>query len=169
MFDEVKDISQLNGEEWVKAKEIERVFTELVDEARRTLPCGVLRMTTDLFYNLVGKQITPCAISPSAQGGIHFMVVGKSKDELVAVVVVPPNWAELVKQDRKMQMGGVVYTASKAKDFATGGFQSDPEGVEKRAKQHEAAYLHSLREIDPDWTPNEYQRRVMMQFPEGLG
>ena len=76
---------------------------------------------------------------------LHFMGLIKNradgKDR--GVVLIPLNWVKLFSVDPWLQLGAVMYSASKARDFWNKKITDEASGleVERRAKAYEAEFL----------------------------
>ncbi len=140
----------------------------------RAKPHKVINDLCRLFYDLVGSRVTATTITPSVKS-LHFWTeIKENKDFMksprkLAVVMCPMEFADMVQEDLHMQMGGIVFCASKARDYWNNQFtcQEDSKTVMERAYAHEAEYLHTLVGLK-DFDPNEYQKKVMRDYPKGV-
>jgi hypothetical protein len=122
-----------------------------------------------LFWRLVGNKVTPTALTNEPLNALHVWIEVQKGGEKCCIVLVPVNWPEICKKDPFMQLGGMVYTASKCVDFWHGKLQKKEDGIalEKRARAYEAEYLLLLSSLTK-FKPNEYQQKLLEQFPLGL-
>lgn len=77
---------------------------------------------------------------------LHFMGLIKDKTDGKdrGVVLIPLNWIKLFADDPWLQIGAVMYSASKARDFwnkKISASKREFEDVERRAKAYEAEFL----------------------------
>ncbi len=76
---------------------------------------------------------------------LHFMGLIKDKTDGKdrGVVLIPLNWIKLFSVDPWLQLGAVMYSASKARDFWNKKIADEAGGleVERRAKAYEAEFL----------------------------
>jgi hypothetical protein len=111
-------------------------------------------------------------ISPSV-GATRFLIIDKQP-----VVMLPPDWTERLGENPTLQMGGLAYAASHARDYynkrddskADREFGSkDERGAPvTRALAHESEFFHWVAKNDPKFKPNKYQAKVMAEFPDGV-
>ncbi len=150
-----------------KGKAIVSFFDYTVDSLRNpklTPNRPVARLAT-VFWRLVGSKITPAAIH-EAVPSMSFMVVGQRLGVQQAVVMVPPTWVELCLKDRWMQFGAIVFNASQAADYY---FEKIDANTPRRGRAYEAEfYLTALKEPRTGFRPNDYQRQVLDENPQGL-
>jgi hypothetical protein len=121
-----------------------------------------------LFWELVGNRICPTAISfvPT----LSFWAEARD-GELIAFILCPQNWVQMVKADPIMQLGGLVFNASKAKDYwnqKVPGLTDTDEDSMERCWSYEAEYLNYVSALKPSFAPNDYQKKVMDKYPNGL-
>jgi len=152
--------------------EIEELFTQIVDSLRNPLftPLPPINDLMRLFWDLVGRKITPNIITTDPLSGINFWAEIKGNHRF-ASVICPQNWGEMVRVDPIMQFGGLVSVASKAADYYSGKFERGvyrEQHVQQRAYGYEAEYLRFIRSLNIGWEPNEYQSKVLHAYPNGL-
>lgn len=122
-----------------------------------------------LFWNLIGHKITPAAITP-----IHSIsfIAEQRGTSASGIVLCPPHWRKLTKDDPYMQMGALVFCASQAKDYWNFKIPSSDKQAHtessRRALMHESEFLFFLTETASDFAPNPYQQEVMNKFPKKL-
>jgi hypothetical protein len=130
----------------------------------------VVKDACDLLWQLVGSKITPAAAT-NAVNSIHFFVESKDKEFKTAraMILLPENFARMSVSNPPFYMGGLVYTASKAKDYWNLKI-ADEKAVEQRAHSMEAEFLHTVirdyPQIESGLTP--YQRKILEKYPEGI-
>lgn len=121
-----------------------------------------------LFWKLVEQRITPvaCAVGlPLA--GLHVLIAQEKSSEIwKASIYMPKEWYKMVQKDPLFQAGAVVYTASKCVDFwhKKIGKEEDHEALEQRARAWESEYLLTVKKINPEFKPNEYQNHILANF-----
>jgi hypothetical protein len=98
---------------------------------------------------------------------LSFAVV-RVKGNLEARFFVPDDYIKLFDEDPMHQIGALVFTGSQAVDFWND--RIFPQGeVIARAHAYEAEYLHTLvRDLADNWKPNDYQKKLMTHYPQGL-
>ena len=142
-------------------------FDAGVDTLRNpgTFPNQQINELMTLFWRLVGNKITPTVLHTGIPGLAFWGEVRGV--ESMGMVFVPQTYAELCVDDPAMQLGALVFTASQARDFYNGR-QAVTDEVKARAYAYEGEFLKTLIETAPAFTPNEYQRRVLIQFADGI-
>lgn len=156
----------------VAGKKIERVFDQMVDFLRS--PEKVQNKSVNelvaLLWRLVGNKIVPAAVGNlTVKDSMSFWCEGKN-DRTIATIIVPTTWIDKIKSDSHMQMGAMVYNASKAKDYWNLKLyrnQAEAQEGHKRAMAYESELLNFFKK-DPFWLPNEYQKQVLEFFPSGI-
>lgn len=119
-----------------------------------------------LFWRLVGNKVTPTAVMTGLESMSFWAEVRGVKS--IAFVIVPENFPELCAKNASMQLGALVFSASKARDYYNSKLAIFEE-VQRRAFAYEAEYLVTLRNRWPgSFTPNKYQSRVLTAYPNGL-
>ncbi len=162
--DELSEDNELKA----KAMAITQTFDKSVDYMREEFPDEGVRNLMTWMWRSIGNKITPSALTPAVDS-ISFWVEAK-QDGLIGMVLIPENWLEMVEKDANMQLGALVFTASQVWDYTevlkTGnvGVLVDSQGMIARACRWEARYLRQLREWDPEYELNEYQRHVLERF-----
>jgi hypothetical protein len=152
------------------AKAMESVFTALVDRLRSpsVCHCPPINDLMSLFWRLVGNRICPASISSVTS--ISFWCEVKDSNYF-ATVMCPQNWLQMLKEDKTMQLGGMVFQASRAKDYWNRifpGRDCPAQDSFDRACSYEAEFLNYLLAEDQDFSPNVYQQQVLEKFPKGL-
>ena len=163
---ELVDISEEDYQNmFPNSKNVSDIFTFLVDYLRRFFPNDKIKEVASLLWDLVGQQIVPTVGINQSLDGLVFALDSEGGRES-AMVVIPENWVELVKQNPIKQLGGIVFCASRAKDV----FNKNKldEAVINRAKSYEAEFLLQIKSISPDYQLDKYQNSILDAFPEGL-
>lgn len=171
-LDNIENISH-DDPLYKSGKWMESTFTELVDRLRNpeTCKCPAINDLMTLCWRLVGNRIVPASIMPSMKTlGFWCEIKG---DEWFATIICPGRWAELLKEDAYMQLGGMVFQAAKARDYWNRHLpglnnQETDKDMFERAASYEAEFLTFVAREDRDFSPNPYQQRVLREFPEGL-
>lgn len=122
-----------------------------------------------LFFRLVGNKVTPTALTNEPLEALHVWIESQKNGSKCCIILVPVEWPKICEKDPFMQLGGMVYTASKCADYWHGKLQTQEDGValEMRARAYEAEYLLMLSTLIK-FKPNSYQKKVLEQFPLGL-
>lgn len=118
-------------------------FTAMVDKLRTSsyIDLQPINELAGLFWNLVGNQVSPVAISTGVPT-LSFWCEIRQESSL-AVVLCPPNW------NRKFEPG-------------------NSKEVRKRAWSYEAELLRYFEQNALDFEPNEYQQHILREFPQGI-
>ena len=86
----------------------------------------------------------------------------------MGIILVPMTFPDLCKKDSTMQLGALVFNASKARDFYHNKL-ADFRATQSRAYAYEAEYLLTAQKLwAQHFDPNKYQKKVMTEYPEGL-
>lgn len=144
------------------ASKCESEFTELVRLMRDSskFPVSLVNELMGLFWDLVGNKIVLSVIANV--DALMFYAEVQSKKS-VAAVICPANWHERIILDPYYQMGGLVYSASKAKDYWN---LKEPD--HERALSYEAEVLSYFSKFAPAYKPTEYQKKVVERYPGGV-
>lgn len=162
---------------------IEHTFTTLMDYLRSHAGHPRIRRLCQLAWDLYGNRLVLTAIGPRVSS-LYFMV-GKGKTTAssfarpnltassiprgtyFATVFKPHHWVDLVKENPQLQLGALVYTASKCADFyRSPDDMQQIDIIETRARAYEAQYLLSVPASQLQLTP--HQEDVLRAFPKGL-
>lgn len=143
------------------------MFTRLAHVLRSSqeLPEEINKLAS-LMWDLVGHRITPVAIGPDVVA-IHFYAEIPKQGQPVACILCPPKWLHMVEADPIMQFGALVFAGSQARDYYNERLAWDGKAVHSRSRAYESEFLHCVMEKYP-FTPNDYQKKVMEDFPKGL-
>lgn len=140
------------------------------DSPMNFVKSAVVKDALDLLWDLVGHKVVPIAAT-NAVASMHFFAEGKSPDfsDSRAFILLPESYPVMVATDSPMQVGAMVFIASKCKDYWNRKLDSN---TEKRAFSMESQILQDLFEEFPQLEergyPNEYQKRVLKKYPEGI-
>lgn len=131
----------------------------------------LIKDACDLLFQLVGSKITPVAAT-NAVDSLHFFAESKDKEftQARAFILVPVQFAQMSVMFPPLHMGGIVYIASKAKDYWNKKINKD---TDKRAISMEAEFLKTLFKDHPQLVesgvyPTPYQRKVLEKYPDGI-
>lgn len=160
-----------------RLKQMESNFTRLVDvmRAEATLPLPRINTLMSLFWRLVGNKISPVVMSVDGGPPTLGFWCEIRDNKSMAVVMCPKDWDRQLQTGPLMQMEALVFAASQAKDYWNHKFIPMPwenvaqnkKEVHERAYSNEAELLHYFQRTVPNFTPNEYQQKVMADFPLG--
>lgn len=157
--DPKKRVGQLIGE----------TVTSGVDFLRSVFPNEAVQKLMKLVWDIIGHKITPIALGPQVPS-ISLAVFG-SPALPQAAIFLPHNWLDDVKADPVLQMGALVFVGSQALDFYNQKVgrapAQGPESV-RRARAYEAEYLLTVKKMGPQTKFNDYQKKVLDDFPEGI-
>jgi hypothetical protein len=84
---------------------------------------------------------------------------------LRGVIALPENWGERFHEDPIRETGALVFVGSQAVDLYNGKLDAS---VAFRGHAFEADYLLTVKEIAPLYELNDYQKKVLAQFPQGV-
>lgn len=148
------------------------VFTILVDQLRKSFPDEEIRMLCSDLWNLCNNQIMPVVmLEPGILTTITLLGMGKKVDGKVvmtsASIGLPDNYYQMALENSTLQMGGIVYIASQARDFWNKK-TADPMMVQKRAKAYEVTYILETQKLMPEYVCNEYQKSCIETTPNGI-
>jgi len=157
---------------WLQGKLLEVTFTELVDRLRnpQTFPNPRINGLMSIFWRLVGNHIVPSSVMPSIPT-MSFWCEVKNGTDMMATIICPADWPQRLQKEPHMQMGAMVYNASKAQDYwnlRIPGLNEDQKDNHFRAMAWESELYRQFLKDDPGFTPNEYQQTVLEKFPNGL-
>lgn len=154
---------------FLKIKLIQDDFTDLVSVMKKYeyFSNPSINELMSLFYLLVGNKISPVAVN-DAVSALNFWCETTNRQSL-SVVMLPLNWHEMLIEDAYMQMGAMVFAASQSKDYWNNRFIPDEKKeIHKRASSYEAELLHYFLRNSNDFKPNEYQKKIMNNYPNGI-
>ena len=140
------------------------LFTEAVGFLKTALPNPELRKFGALVWDIVGNRVVPVGVGPNVPT-VSF--AGYKQGPVVhGIILLPPFWNKMIKEDPVMQLGAVVYSGSKAIDFYNNVI--DAGTLDPRAELYESEYLRTVKQIAPDYEFNAYQKKVIAKYPAGL-
>ena len=140
-------------------------ITAIVGSLSTVFPNETTNHLMRQVWHLFGSRTAMTAVYPVATPTVA--VIGNKTG---FAVLFPLNWVEDASKDPVMAGGALVFCGSQAVDGYNGclvGPLFAPIS-KKRARAYEAEYLLAVRAASPDWGPNEYQKGVLAEFPEGV-
>lgn len=144
-------------------------FSFIVDLLKnpRAMPILAINELMALCWNVVGSRTVQFATGPFPTLGFSFQEMPSVKTPVIAS---PTDWFLRIKKDPFYQIGAVVNTASKVRDYWNGHYKLDYlQGIMMRAAAYEVEYLKWLTVTEhPDYQLDEYQRGIMEALPNGL-
>lgn len=153
---------------------ITRTFDELVDFLRdpERFPNREINDATSLMWNLIGNKDIPVVLDQWGVTSLVFMVVG-DEVQRYPVFIMPVDFIDQVRENPTVQLGGVAYMASQARDYYSGALNpTNSKIVNRRARAFEAEALLTIKKmaleegVTIEWD-NE-QRSVLAESPLGL-
>lgn len=160
-------------EDWkILIPETGRFFSLAVDLLRNPVTTphhGINKLMANL-WRLVGNKIVPAALIAQLPFGYDGLFFWAEPGQDLAAIMIPQNWLQKVSEDRWMQMGGLVFTAVQANDFWHGKIVAgESKNSEARSCAWEAEFLwHLTNTPGSNFTANEYQQKLMKDYPNGL-
>jgi hypothetical protein len=148
----------------------ETLFTDGVDVLRAS-PNDRISALARVVWDLIGHKQIQVVIGPDVQS-LTFTCM-QLRGVLQGFVLVPKRWPEMIKADAFMQSGALLFVGAQLVDFhndrlineaSTGVYADAP----PRWYAYEAEFLRTIKQLLPDWAPNEYQRKLMEEYPDGL-
>jgi hypothetical protein len=139
-------------------------FTGCVEFLRSSFPNENVRKLATLLWDVCGSRSVPLAVGPKVPS-LHFGLMGGS-----AVIFAPDNWSDLIKENPILQMGGVVCIGTQAVDWWAGKIttQEEAQTTGRRAQVYEAEYLLAIKKQAPGHKFNDYQKRLLAEYPKGF-
>jgi hypothetical protein len=144
-----------------RGKEASEIITSMVQTLchEQFIPSPRLNDLGDLLWGLIGNKMVPTAL-----GDVPMICFAAQRD--AAIIMVPVDFVERVKTNPVYNFGGLVFTGSQARDYYNRRLKP-PEDVLKRAYAFEAEMMLACRKIGT-LQPNEYQQKVLNDYPKGL-
>jgi hypothetical protein len=175
----VKELPE--GREKADALAMQEAFTNAVDYLRSRFPNEKVRKRAARIWETINQRKVNVALGPEVSS-LYFAFTRSShpsfrlgQHSAQGMIFMPHRWLDMVAADAVMQTGAVLFVGSQAVDFGDGllvgqgqHLISHTESVE-RARVFEAEYLLAVLEKTPGWKPNDYQARLLTEWPEGLG
>lgn len=140
-------------------------FTEGV-AMLKGFPNPELRKLMSMVWDIVGNRLVPIAMGPKVPS-LSFAAMGNRKKP-DGIIFLPHNWQEMIEEDPVCQLGALVFVGSQAVDYYNDRVGREPEAMMRRARANEAEYLVTVREVSPGHKFNEWQLKMLEEFPEGL-
>lgn len=139
--------------------------TNLVAYLALTFPNEHVNQLMWQVWDLVGSCTTPVAIGPVETPSSAVL---KQDDQVQMIILIPPDWLTNGMKDHTMVVGAMVFCGSQAVDHYNDKLLSNPQISADRARAFEVEALRVFRDTDPTWVPNEYQKDILRQFPDGI-
>lgn len=148
----------------------------------KLVPLPRINKLMKLFWNLVGWRHVP-VLGGTGVKSVHFYCEDRG-GRAVGCIMMPPQWSKMMMEDPVMQTGAIIFAASQAQDFWTKKYLEAAD-YQKRKKQnplllrayaYESDWLHYIKRVEEapklvglesQWKPNDYQRDVLNNFPNG--
>lgn len=149
-----------------KAKLFETLFTDMVYLLKTKHPNERIRSLGEAIWDVFHHGHVRMVLGPKVKS-LSFAAVGRqgsggNLNVVDALVFAPHHWMEMIQENLTMQVGAVIMVGSQAVDFYNGKFQTDYANVPRRSDAYEA---ESLRNLGSEFTPNEYQARLLRDNP----
>ena len=157
-----KHLSEIDQESegYRRAKKAESLFTWGVGYLKsEVFPSLHIQRLMSFTWDVIGNKHVNLGVGPRVPTLSVAILVNRQ-----TAVFVPHNWIEMVNEDPIMQLGAIVFVGSQAVDAYNGRALIDPDKIMPRARAYESEFLLYLR----NFKPNEYQRGVLGDFPNGL-
>jgi hypothetical protein len=144
------------------------LFTQVVHSLRSDSRISLkVRDMAALLWDLVEHRVTPVVLTEMPS--LYFVTQGSIAGASAGTILVPWNWIEMVRTDPQMQAGGAVNMGSQCRDFYNDKIDFlNMNEKKERAYCFEVEFLLTIQHDDPDWKPNDYQSKIMRDFPRGL-
>ena len=140
-------------------------FTEGV-AMLKNFPNPAVRTLMSMVWDIVGNRVVPIALGPKVPS-LTFAAMGNAARP-DGIIFIPHEWESMIQEDAVCQLGALVFVGSQAVDFYNGRVGHEPEAMMKRARANEAEYLVTIKEFSPDHKMNDWQKKMLAEFPEGL-
>lgn len=150
----------------LKAQAMGDSFTLGVGYLKTTFPNAALQKLMALVWDIMGNKLIPVAMGPDVQS-VSIAVFGNPILPQAAVFL-PHHWLDDLKRDPVLQMGAIVFVGSQIMDFYNRRLITEAEQSIKRARAYEAEFLLTSRRQSPHLVLNDYQQRILNDYPEGL-
>jgi len=145
-------------------KECADLFTNGVATLRAVVPNERIQKLAAVLWDLVGNKYVLVALGPNVPS-LTFSVM-RVKGTVQGIVFIPQNWPEMSRTDTFMQLGAVLFVGAQIVDYYNDRLLEPT--ARARWGAYEAELLLLLRQLLPDWKPNEYQLEAMQRYPQGL-
>jgi hypothetical protein len=161
LLSEGVDIKDLPKEKQAQVVAMSQFITTSVGYLATFFPNTRINSLMTQVWALVGtKQINP-AVGPPVQT-VSFAALGGR-----GVILLPHHWLSQIADDLVMQTGAMVCVGSQTVDFWNGR-HIEFDAAYFRSRAYEAEYLLTNTKLAPGLKLNDYQQRVMAEFPQGL-
>lgn len=141
------------------------LVTKLVGYLSCSFPNEDINRLMTQVWHLIGSATTPVAIGPVRTPS--SVAVGRN-GHITMMILVPPNWDELVAGDPTMAIGAMIFCGSQAVDFYNDRLLENPDECSARGRAYEVEALRIFQDTDPAWVPNSYQVGILEKYPDGL-
>lgn len=151
-----------------------QAVTALVNILRKSAltPNKRINDLAGLGWDLIGNEITPCAISSVSQVSFTFEITTESER---AGILVPVDFAARCEKDTVFCLGAMTFAISQARDFwndkivwiEDGKIVDGRQKTQERATAYESEFLFVAKKMGYIKF-NKYQLKVMEGFPKGL-
>ena len=148
------------SEDAKRAHRLEKYFTSGVGTIQ-LLPNPIFPPFSRYLWDVFHYRYVVAAVGPPVKS-VTFAVLNHQ-----AMVILPPDWEEMILGDTLMQLGGIIYAGSQAIDYYNGLFapgvitKASRDVILQRSKNYEAEYL---RMLSTDKL-NDYQKKVLKECP----
>lgn len=151
-----------------KADRMQRTFTTGVHFLRAIFPSPTVNDLMAYVWDVVGKKHVPCGVGPEVPTITIASIVSKTNG-MRNMILIPHDWLEKVEQNCVYQLGAMVFVGSQATDLFNERLGDVASGdLVRRARAYESEFLHTVQKTVPEFVPNDYQKSVMSDFPNGL-
>jgi hypothetical protein len=133
----------------------------------KATPDTHLNRLAGLMWQLCGSRTVTTAATDEVKT-ISFLAMNED-EKLVGAVLIPDNWVKMFAVEPWMQLGAIVHTASKARDFWNGRILDV--NVERRARAFEyLALALAVKDTSASrkFAANDYQKKVLAEFEAGV-
>lgn len=131
-------------------------------------PAPRLNDAASLLWSLCSSRTICTAMMPDVPS-LSFigLVTRDDSGREIGIIAIPENWLRLFAVDPWLQLGAVMYSASRARDFWSGKLREIDIVTERRAKAHEAEFLRFALadESKKRFKATAYQGAVLAAFP----
>ena len=147
-----------------EGKDSGNLITSLVLTLIRAVPNYRVNRLGEMMFDLIGQKIIPAAVMSVDR--MAFMAERRNGKE-TGVILVPPDFPDRVKENFVYCLGGMAFVGSQAVDCYNGRLIPPPL-VAKRGWAYEATVLLEARKVGCLDDPNEYQEKILEEYPKGI-
>lgn len=150
-------------------KDVGDTITRVVGMLAVSFPNEHVNRLMGQVWHLFGSKTVPTVLYDVRSPSVAAMVVpgtGKS----MTVALFPFSWALMAKANPYNAMGAMVFVGSQVVDAYNDRVRTSADGVDvrMRARANEAECLLAIQRDVPTWKPDEYQKGVLAEFPQGV-